>query len=85
MATNFSNLKKVMINAGILSQKDLVEKINEFDPTIPLSKMTISRMFRGKLKFLPVDLIYAISKVTDSDPGDWIAVDDNPPQFPNPS
>lgn len=85
MATNFKNLHSVMFKAGIETQKELVQKIKEFDSSIPASPVTISHMVNGKLKFVPVDLIYAICKVTDTTPGEWITIDDNPPQFPSPS
>lgn len=83
MATDFSNLRKVMLDAGLLTQKELIARIEKNFPTIPTSTTTVSRLFNGKLKHIPVDLIYAISSVTNSKPGDWISIDENPPQFPH--
>ncbi|WP_214607651.1 hypothetical protein, partial [Mycobacterium tuberculosis] len=59
-------LPHVMVHAGIYSQRDLINKIKEFDPTIKVRPVTISNLYNNKIKHLPVELIYAISAVTKS-------------------
>lgn len=66
------NLPVVMSHAGIRTQKELAERITEYNPNIKVRPLTISQLTRNQLKHLPVELIHGICAVTNSKPGDWI-------------
>ncbi|MGG4106704.1 hypothetical protein AAXB25_22660 [Paenibacillus lautus] len=66
-------LQLIMAKADIKKQKDLIERLAEIG--ITARPLTISNIFNNKIKQLPVELIYGISVVTNSKPGDWITIE----------
>lgn len=67
------DLQKLLAQANIKNQKALIERLAEIG--IAARPLTISKIYNSKIKQLPVELIYGISVVTNSNPGDWITIE----------
>lgn len=66
-------LQLVLAQANIKNQKTLIELLAEIG--INARPLTISNIYNNKIKLIPVDLIYGISVVTNSTPGEWITIE----------
>jgi len=77
------HLERVMDRAGIKSQRQLIDKISEYNPNIRLRPITVSGLYNNKAKHLPIELIHGICAVTNSQPGDWMSFEYNetPPHY----
>lgn len=68
------NIKLAVILAEQgMKQKHLIQKLADIG--ISARPLTISNICNNKIKQLPTELIYGISVVTGTNPGDWITIE----------